>query len=158
MYSISPQKEHDGSGVRGRCELVADCPAKRLLGSLMASPSRNFFSGKGLASSCSVTVGTSRKTMLPPSVPRAALSPEATRRTTVICERLSRPVALSKSRRLGSWKLRAPSRWAQPPKMEVAVIQQGQEVALAGLEVHLGDGGHVSVQACELHTRGHHRS
>lgn len=44
------------------------------------------------------------------------------------------------------------------PKMEVAVIQQGQEVALAGLEVHLGDGGHVSVQARELHTRGHHRS
>ena len=44
------------------------------------------------------------------------------------------------------------------PKMEVAVVQQGQEVALAGLEVHLGDGGHVSVQVRELHTRGHHRS
>lgn len=114
MYSISPQREHGGSGVRGWCERVADCPAKRMLGSLMASPSRNFFSAKGLPSSCSVTVGTSRKTMLPPSVPRAALSPEATRWTTVICERLSRPVALSKSRRLGSWKLRAPSRWAQP--------------------------------------------
>lgn len=94
----------------------------------------------------------SRKKTLPPSVHRDAVSSAATSKTTVMQVRSGNALAPSKAGQLGGWKLSTVG--DDLPEVQVAVVQQGQEMALARQKVHLGDSDCILVQACELHAGG----
>ena len=143
------------SGQQGWMGRRGECWAERMPGSLGPLTFAELLPCQEPALS-SVRVVSSRKTTLPSSVPRAALSPAATRRSadTDRAGQAAGPVK--------AWSP-APGAWGRPPggrshcgehsrKDGGCRLQWGQEVARAGSEVPLSDRGRVS-QAHELHTR-----
>ena len=132
------------AGVSGR---GGDCGAERMPGSLGPLTFAELLPCQEPAVSC-VRVVSARKTTLPSSVPRATLSPAATRRRadTARAAQAAGPVKARSS---------APAAWGRPPggrshcgehsrKDGGCRLQWGQEVARAGSEVPLRDRGRVS--------------